>query len=277
MGGLYALASSMAYGFSDFLGGVASRRRDPLAVVALSFPISTVLMALLVPVLPGAPGGVALAWGAVSGVLMAYAMFAFYRALSAGPVSVVSPLTAVIVAAVPCVAGLLLGERLTGTAAAGIALACVAVVMVSQVRGGAGGVLTRQVVVDTIGSGTAFALGLVAVAQIPEGSGILPIVVSRAVASAAVVAVALLRRVGRPRADRGTALAVAIGAVDVVANATMYYTFQAGTLAVGSVLIALYPAVTVALAVLVLKERLSGVQGAGIVAALTSVAVITLA
>src|SRR3954454_22894088 len=70
-----------------------------------------------------------LAWGAAAGVCGGVGLALFYRALALGTMSVVSPVTGVVSAAVPLCAGVALGERPSFAAAVGIVLAVVAVSM----------------------------------------------------------------------------------------------------------------------------------------------------
>src|SRR3954447_12127571 len=98
---LLALASSLAYGAADFLGGVAARGAHVLWVVVIAAPASLLIELLLWP-LVGArflPGAVA--WGAASGVASAAAFALVYRTLAIGPMSVLSPVTALVSAALP--------------------------------------------------------------------------------------------------------------------------------------------------------------------------------
>ncbi|HEY4624471.1 MAG TPA: EamA family transporter, partial [Blastococcus sp.] len=134
---LLALASAVVYGSSDFLGGLASRRASVFGVVALSQLAGWVALLALLPWLGGPATAADLGWGAVAGLLGATGLVIFFRALSGGVMSVVAPVTAVTAAAVPVLAGLLGGNRISPWAWAGILLALVAVVLVSA-EGGLG-------------------------------------------------------------------------------------------------------------------------------------------
>ena len=103
----FALLSALGYGVSDFVGGIASRRVAALRVVLLSYPVALVLLAALAVVTGGDITGPAMLWGGLCGVTQAFGVWWFYAALGAGPISVVSPLTAILVAGVPvgCRAG----------------------------------------------------------------------------------------------------------------------------------------------------------------------------
>ena len=93
-----------------------------LRVVLLSYPVALVLLAVLAVVTGGDITGPAMLWGGLCGVTQAFGVWWFYAALGAGPISVVSPLTAILVAAVPVGFGLALGERPGVLATVGIVL-----------------------------------------------------------------------------------------------------------------------------------------------------------
>lgn len=276
---LLALTAALGYGFSDFVGGLASRRAHVLHVVVLSYPVSVVVMAVIAPLAGGTASGAALAWGAVSGVAGGLAVLWFYAALAAGPMSVVSPITALLSSALPLLGGLLLGERPGPWALFGAVLAVGAVVLVSReedrpVDEGSPVRFSARVFLLTAGSGVMFALYFVLLDRIPAGTGLWPVFASRVVASVTVLVAALV--VGRLALVRGfpARLALTAGLLDVVANVAMLYGLQAGMLSLVSVLASLYPAATVLMARLVLGERSGRVQQVGLGLAAVSVALI---
>src|SRR3954463_3226540 len=126
-----ALMSSLAYGAADFLGGLAARGAHVLRVVVIAAPASLLVELLLWPVVGATFTADAVAWGAASGVASAAAFALLYRTLAIGPMSVLSPVTALVSAARPVAVGLVSGEQLTAIAAAGMVLALGAVVLVS--------------------------------------------------------------------------------------------------------------------------------------------------
>lgn len=210
---------------------------------------------------------------------MAIAIWWFYLALAEGPMSVVSPLTAVLVAGVPVAVGLALGERPSIASGAGVLLAIVAIVLVSRESAPAqdGRRFTRRVALLTLGAGTCFALSFVFTDRIDGDSGLWPLVAARATASVLVLTGAVLVRPSGSLSGRVLLLVIGIGLLDVVANMAMLAAFRGGMLSIVSVLIALYPAVTVALAVVVLRERIGLGQIAGFVLAGGAVTVIAVA
>ena len=163
-GPLFALLSALGFGVSDFVGGIASRRVAALRVVLLSYPVALVLLAALAVVAGGDISGPAMLWGGLCGVTQAFGVWWFYAALGAGPISVVSPLTAILVAAVPVGFGLALGERPGVVATVGIVLALIAVVLVSREASDKDVTphrFTTKVAWLTVGSGLLFGLNFV--------------------------------------------------------------------------------------------------------------------
>lgn len=275
----------MGYGVSDFVGGVASRRVAALRVVIVSYPFSFVIVLIVAPFVGGQISWVPILWGLASGVAGGLAVWWFYLALASGPMAVVSPLTAVLVAGIPVVAGFAIGERPGALAFVGIALALIAVLLVSkespddttgEVAGGREMKFTPTVAWLTVGSGVTFALAFICLHQIGDGSGLWPLAASRASATAVVWCVALAS--GHFTLPHGSVLKLAafVGILDVVANAALLYAYQGGLLSLVSVIASLYPAATVLLAMVMLGERVGRLQQVGMVVALGAVGLIAL-
>ncbi|MCX5044639.1 DMT family transporter [Aldersonia sp. NBC_00410] len=280
---MLALVAAVGYGVSDFVGGVASRRVAALRVVIVSYPVSVAIVLALAPLFGGTFDPASLAWGFASGIASAVAVWWFYLALAEGPMSVVSPLTAILVAGIPVLIGLMMGERPGLLALVGIALALVAVVLVSrespdnplsestdgqQLR------FTRRVALLTVGSGIAFAFMFVFLHQVGEGTGLWPLAASRLSATAVIWAVAFATAQFVAPRGRTLRLAVYIAVLDVIGNAAMMFALQGSMLSMVSVLGSLYPAATVLLAMVVLDERVASLQKVGMAVALGAVGLI---
>ncbi|MBU8816323.1 EamA family transporter [Mycolicibacterium goodii] len=283
-----ALASALGYGISDFVGGLASRRVAALRVVLVSYPIAMVLLAVIAAMVGGDVSQGAVLWGVLCGVSQAFGVWWFYAALGSGPISVVSPLTAILVAGLPVGVGLALGERPGVIAAIGVVVALVAVVLVS--REAPDEPLARRatdtdedvkehrftatVAWLTVGSGLAFGLNFVLIDQAPVEAKLWPLVFARASATVLVVAIAAMSRSLRPPSGTPLKLAVLAAFLDVGANIAMLLALQASLLSLAGVLMSLYPAATVLLAIIVLRERVSRWQAVGMGLALAAVAMI---
>jgi len=244
----------------------------------VSYPVSLVLLGVLAVAVGGTVTPAAVYWGALCGVSQGLAVWWFYAALGSGPISVVSPLTAVLAAGVPLGAGLALGERPGAVAGIGVALALVAVILVSREATDADvrpHRFTRAVAWLTLGAGFGFGLNFVLIAQAPVEARLWPLFFGRIAATVLVLAVAGLT--GNFSPPQGFPLRLAVGAalLDVGANITMLLALQSSMLSMASVLMSLYPAATVLLAIVVLRERVTHWQVVGMVTALAAVALIS--
>ncbi|MGY1671118.1 EamA family transporter [Geodermatophilus sp. SYSU D00710] len=275
---LLARASAVVYGVADFCGGLASRRAAAATVVAVSQAAGLVVVALLLPWLGGEPAGADLAWGAVAGVAGGAGLLLFYRALAAGVMSVVAPVTAVSAAALPVLGGLALGERLGPAAAVGIVLALVAVVLVAA-EGGLASLRAARLgtVAPALAAGAGFGLFFVLLERTGDDAGLTPLAAARVVSVLLVggLALATVRSLRVPRRVLPIVLLAGVG--DMAANALFLLATQAGgQLAITGVLASLYPVSTVVLAQVLLRERLAGAQRAGLAVAATAVVLIAL-
>lgn len=280
---LLAIASAVFYGAADFLGGLAARRTNTIAIVIVSQFAGMVLLALMLPLLPAtAPSAQDLIWGGAAGLAGGTGVALLYRALAIGTMGIVAPTTAVLAVAIPVVASMSLGERPAPVTLAGIALALVAIVLISQQtndtddyrrRGAGRGVLPAGIGLALL-SGVAIGFFFLALARTSAAAGLWPLLAARiaSIILFGVIAIAGARslRMGRPVAT----IAVCGGALDMLANALYLIASRYGPLSIVVTLASLYPASTVALARIVLGERLNSWQIAGIVCALAAVVLI---
>lgn len=274
------LLSALIYGAADFVGGLASRRMNTVAVTLVVAVSGLGALALAYPVVGGVWSPDAALFGAISGVTGAIGISLLYACLAIGPMSILSPLTAVVSALVPVTVGLARGEQLGAVGWIALAVALAAVVLVGFVPE-QGAVRPRPLaLVMAVGAGAGIGAFLVLLELTPEDSGLIPLFYNRGVNAlimgAALVVVLLRRRATddsggtRPRNGirTGLAFAIAAGLVDAAANLGSLIALRLGDLAVTSVLIALYPAGTILLAAAVLRERIAPLQYVGLALAL---------
>lgn len=262
------------------MGGVAARRIAALRVMLAAYPVEAVLLGALALFAGGPIHTGAVFWGCMYGIGQAFGMWAFYAALGSGPISVVAPLAGVLNAAVPVAVGIALGERPGQAASMGVVLAIVAVLLVSREAGDGGASstspyrLTPKVAWLAILAGAAFGLDLVFLHQAPHECKLWPLVFARLSATLVITALAAGR--GNLRLPRGKSmrLALAIALLDTCALVTQLIALQSWLLSLASILISLYPAATVVLAMAVLRERVTRWQGIGMAMAMGSVAMI---
>ena len=274
MGYVLALASAALYGAADFLGGLASRTVNTIATVVVSQAAGLLLLVVLVPFLPAAATRSDLVWGGASGLAGGIGVGLLYRALAIGTMAVVAPTTAVCAVLIPVAAETIAGERLGGRTFVGIVLALVAIVLVSQ-QSGADQRSTRHKGLGlAVLSGVAIGFFFLALARTDAAAGLWPLVAARAVSVSLFLGLAVAHRQSLRMAARPLAIVVACGVVDMAANALYILATRRGALSAIVTLASLYPASTVLLARVVLGERLSWRQAAGIVSALVAVVLI---
>jgi drug/metabolite transporter (DMT)-like permease len=273
---LFALLAAAAYGVGDFVGGVASRRIPAITVLMASYPVGTTLMALALPLYGGPVSAGTLAWSLSAGAAGLAGVMLLYTALSQAPMNVISPITAVMSAVVPIVAGVVQGERPRMLAWLGILLGLVAVTLISRQPDDHphGPIGWRPLAMAAL-SGVGFGAYFICLAGTDPDSGIWPVVLSRVTAVLLVIplAAALAGFVRIPRSV--LALATLAGVLDAVANVSFLLASRHGLLSLSSVITALYPAGTVLLAVLILKERVVALQRVGLGIAAVAVVLLT--
>jgi drug/metabolite transporter (DMT)-like permease len=275
-----SLLAALGYGVADFVGGLAARRTAAvLSVVMVSYPVGLLGMLAIEPLLGGSPTATSLVIGAISGVISAAAILWFYAALAAGPMSVVSPVTSLLVAGLPLAYGMLTGEHPGVIALVGAAIALIAVVLVSRqehsaVDEGTPVRFTARVAWLTAGTGIAFGVYFILLDKVGTSTGLWPLIISRAVSSAVVLVAGLIRRQRLLPAGVPRRLALTAGVLDVLGNGAFLYALHVGLLSIVSVVTSLYPAATVVLARVVLGERTGWIQRIGLVLAAAAVVMI---
>lgn len=275
MGVALALGSAVAFGMSDFLGGVVSRRASPWAIAVVARVVALAALCVVALVAPGAPTAADLGWGMASGLAGAAGLVLLYRGLARGAMHTVAPLSALGAATVPVVLGVAQGERPALPAWAGFALAVLAVWLLARtpgqpVRSGAG-------VVDGALAGLAFGLVYVAVGRLSDTAGAWPLVAGEVVAVAVLAAGALRAGVGGGRPHRGALVAAPVVGLLLVAAIVGYQaSVRSELVAVAGVVASLYPAVTVLLAAVVLGERPDAGRRAGLLLALVAAALMAI-
>ncbi len=271
-----AVLSSVAYGAADFLGGLATKRGSTLfSVVVFSQSAGLVLVLLALPLLPSAsPAAVDFAWGAAAGLAGGIGLALLYRGLATGVMSVVAPVTAVCAVIIPLIVGLALGERPSGPAAIGVLLAIVAIVLISQTGHGVDGNRTTTGLSIAIASGVAIGIFLVCLERTGPSAGLWPLVAARAVSVSFFTAAGLISREKLVPRRESMPIVVGGGALDMTANVLYLLAVRQGPLSIVATLTSLYPASTILLARIVLRERLRLVQGVGVASAAAAILLI---
>ncbi len=276
---ILSLCAALAYGAGDFMGGLMTKRNDVFRVAFISQIFSVVPLVIAFLVFNDASySGNALRWGVAAGVAGAAGILFLYRGLAIGRMSVVAPITAVLAAAVPVLFGLLAGERPGPRSLAGVALALVAIALISSVPDDpapdAGP--RRSGIAEALGSGFAFGAFFILLDGAGDETGLWPLVAMK-VTSIAVVAIALVARRSPLRPATGTFTGiVSAGVLSSLADALYFLSTRYGLLTIVAVITSLYPAMTVLLARVWLKETFAGIQRVGLALAGAAIALIAI-
>jgi drug/metabolite transporter (DMT)-like permease len=274
LGVALALASSVAWGISDFLGGLQSRRISALTVLLVTQPVGLALALAYALIAGGDPlsredSMLALAGGAI----VVVALGAFYRAMALGSVSVVATIGALGVL-VPVIGGLAQGEDPAVLAAVGAVIAIPGVVLAAREPDPEWRAANRASVglaaFSAVGVGTFFLL--LDLASGPEPAW--TVVCARAGGVAALLLAGVVVRPSMRIPRSIVPVLFAIGFCDVLANSLFAVATNHGLLALVAVVGSIYGAVTVLLARVILGERLASPQRAGIVLVFVGVALI---
>jgi drug/metabolite transporter (DMT)-like permease len=279
---ILALLSAVFYGAADFTGGFASRRAPMFTVVTISQLAGLVSLLAVLPFLGAAsPAAAAVGWGAASGIAGGFGVALLYRALAVGTMGVVAPTTSVMAVVIPVLASLLRGEDMPVLVLGGIGLAVVAIVLLGQESAHPDHPVPRPPryglpsgMWHALASGVAIGFFFLLLANAHANAGLWPLVAARVAGIPCFAAIVVATGASFRLPPSVVWLVIGGGALDMLANVLYLLATRYGSLAVAATLVSLYPASTVALARLVLKERLSRLQMVGMFGALIAVALI---
>ncbi len=210
-------------------GGKATQRAAVLPVVWLSKLVSLPLLAIYLIATYVPVTAVGLAWGGLAGVTGVVGLVLFYRALSAGAMTVVAPITGVTSAAIPVVVGLVAGERPSTSRLLGVgcALLAIALVSISPRPQGHRQLITWRLVVAALGAGISFALFFILIAVAGESAGgsagMWPILGSQLSALIIGGLLLLMTRPGPWPRQAALRWAMVAGPCDMTANASTFW------------------------------------------------------
>jgi drug/metabolite transporter (DMT)-like permease len=272
----YGIASAVAWGAGDFLGGLATRKTSPYRVLFLG-QLSGLILFLFLALLTveALPAAADVLWAALASLLGLAGLVFLYRALAGGQMTIAAPVSALFSALIPVVYAIITTGFPSVTTMVGFILAFLAVWLISQTDG----MNLRFSLSDLrlpLTSGFFFGLYFIALHKATLHSFYWPVTVSRITG---VLVLGLIALLGRQPAmpPRGLwRIVVLSGILDVIGNGLYALAARTGRLDVAAVLGALYPASTVLLAWILLKEKVSMIQTIGILCAFAAIILFTL-
>jgi drug/metabolite transporter (DMT)-like permease len=283
---LYGLGAAIGFGLADLFGAISTRRTGVLVTLLVIQSVNlVVLSALLLTPIPGSLEASREAWFAilVSGVLGTISFFCFYRALQLGPIAIVSPVFASYAAITVVLSVLLIGERLSGLATAGLVstLSGVALASVGRGEGESGERRAWGGIPWAVMAAIAWGVSSYLIGRYAQETGwFLPVYGSRLVEFAAVGSTVLVllasgRKVVFPR-GADAAIPTASGLADMMAVAFFARGSEVGLVSIMSAVSATFPLVVIAGGVALFHERPTKVQWVGILTTVAGLAMLGL-
>lgn len=273
---LYGLSSALTWGAGDFSGGLASKRTHVLLVVLLAQCIGTLsLLGVTLGVGEPLPPASDLLIAAIAGIGGILGLIAFYHGLARYQMGPVASVTAAISALVPIAVSACLEGVPDTTDVLGFALAITSVWIITWP--GQGRVVQLRSLMLSLIAGLGFATFFIAI-DLASHTSTLWIVVGGRSAALMLLAtmVGLMRRRWKKPAPRQLPIIALAGLFDTAGNTFYALAANTGRLDTAAVLASLYPATTVLLAWMVLKERLSPQQWLGVLTTLCAVVLMAL-
>jgi drug/metabolite transporter (DMT)-like permease len=267
----FSLAAVFFWGTSDFVGGYGARRANAFLLTAIAHVSGLLLMsAVALASHSPFPSGTAVAWALAAGLSGGGALAIFYRALATGRMGLTAPVAAVLGAAIPTVFGMFREGLPQAAQMAGFVLAGVGIWLISRAEDDS----PPEGIGMAALAGIGFAGFYLCIRQAGDGSAFWTAATSKVSSFALTGLIVLLGRGAREIDRSGIALGVLAGCLDIIGSVLFIRASQTGRLDAAVVLSSLYPAITVLLARLILKEHFTRWKALGMVAALLAVPMI---
>lgn len=268
---VYGMAAVVAWGTSDFLGGYATRRANAfLFTTVVNIGGLVVVGSIAVLMHAQLPSGRSLLWDLAGGMSGGAALAIFYRALSSGRMGLTAPVAAVLSAAIPTVFSIFTEGAPGRIAVLGFLVAAVGLWLITRTEDGG----PPEGIGLALIAGTGFAGFYMCVRQGGEGSAFWVATFTRIGGLLITGLIVLLRQNFTEITSVGVGWAVLAGSIDSLGTILFVLASQRGRLDEAVVISSLYPAVTVLLARLVLKEHFTRWRFVGLLAALVAVPMI---
>ncbi|HEU5349223.1 MAG TPA: DMT family transporter [Ktedonobacterales bacterium] len=270
---LLGLAASLCWGSGDFSGGMASRRANVASVIIAAYTVGFVMLVTLAVIWrEPLPSAMDLLWGGLAGVAGVLGLLAFYSALATGKMGLAAPVSAVLTATLPVLFSVFLTGFPSLPQLGGFVLALLAIGLISRPEQTEGSL--RGIVLALL-AGCGFGCFFILISRVSPTSTFWPLAVARFVSVALLFVAIQLRRQPLLPAKVVAPLVLLAGVLDAAGNAFFVLAAHSGRLDVAAILSSFYPAATVILAAIILRERVRRVQALGILLALLAIPLIS--
>ncbi|WP_094227218.1 DMT family transporter [Methanolobus psychrotolerans] len=271
---IFGLAAAACWGAGDFSGGVATKRNGVLIIAIISQIMGIIILTSAALVFrEGIPPTPDFLWGAAAGLAGGTGLLALYHALSVEKMGIVAPVTAVLSAIVPMTFGIITEGLPAISQLTGFLFAFIGVWMISREEKSPK-IELKKIKLPFI-AGTGFGLFMILIDQVQTGGVFWPLVGARMASIPAFIIVASYSKQTKIPGLRYLPLIALAGLLDTGGNVFYALAAKTGRLDIAAILTSMYPAVTVLLAWVLLKERLKIRQLAGVFAIMMAVILIT--
>ena len=268
-----ALAAAVLAGTGDFFGGRATKKTNIISVLAISHFLGLLIILLIAPLMAEEFKTGDFFLGVLASSFGLLGLSLLYRGLAKGPMAIVAPITAVACATLPVIWGLFSGEKLSTQQIIGVFVGLFAIFLVSWTPGGQAGI-KGMLVFEALIAGLAFGAFFIVIDGTSETTAPWPVVGSRVFSVVAIFLFVIIGRKNIKPEEKSAPYIIGAGFFDTLANVVLLAALNRGMLSLVSVLASFYPAVTVLLARLFLKEMMLKSQIVGLALGLTSIALL---
>ena len=268
-----ALAAAVLAGTGDFFGGRATKKTNIISVLAISHFLGLLIILLIAPLMAEEFKTSDFFLGVLASSFGLLGLALLYRGLAKGPMAIVAPITAVACATLPVIWGLFSGEKLSTQQVIGVFVGLFAIFLVSWAPGEQASI-KGMLVVEALIAGLAFGAFFIVIDGTSETTAPWPVVGSRVFSVLAIFLFVLIGRKNIKPKRNSTPYIIGAGFFDTLANVVLLAALNRGMLSLVSVLASFYPAVTVLLARVFLKEMMLKSQIVGLALGLTSIALL---
>jgi drug/metabolite transporter (DMT)-like permease len=270
---IFGLTASLCWGSGDFNGGMATRRAYVGSVVLTDYAVGFVLLVALALIWQEPfPAPIDVLWGGLAGLAGVFGLLAFYSALSSGKMGIAAPTSAVLTAALPVLFGIFTAGLPTLLQLGGFVLALLAIGLIAGLKRGEG---SPQGIGLALLAGCGFGCFFILISRVQPASTFWSLAVARLFSMGVLLPLVRIQRKPLVPGRAIVPLVVLAGVLDALGNAFFVLAAHSGRLDVAAILSSLYPAATVGLSVLVLRERVTRIQTIGILLVLLAVPLIS--
>lgn len=272
----FALAACMGWGIADFIGGFKSRNVPTLTVMIISTLAGLCCLgSILVCSRSGLPQDPHLIWALPAGIFALGAMYLLYQSLAMGTMSLLAPVSATGVV-LPVIWGIVCGDTLSGLQTTGMAAAFIGTLLaVTEFGRKSGRLRATRGIFHALGAAACAGFYFIFMDTAAHTHPLWATMILRVTIFVFLVPLVLATKSPVRIRTNDLSWIIFMGVVDVGAAFSFAAATSTGMLSIVAIISSLFPAVTVLLSTLIIRERLKPVQSSGVFLAIIGVVLIS--